>query len=215
MSTEFRLLAAVCPDLAATGSPLLGALGLAFVLVVLGLILLFVARRSPRTALAVIVLLSLPIAMLATGSVAAQAQTSSDCGPTSTSSSPPANGAPQQPEVSGTAQVVVVQTSANDGLAPGVAPSTLTGLVTNSSTRTVYVTEVIVVITAVTKAPQAVAGLCDASDYLIVGAAMPVAAVLPSGAQVSFSGAAIGFFNKPVNQDACKGATVSLGYTSL
>lgn len=210
MGATTRILAAVCPDLAATGSPLLPALGLAVVLIALGLALLIIARRSPRAAVAIVVLLALPVAVLGIGSDTAHAQVtnSTDCLP----SSPPAPN--PSPQVSGTAQVVVVQTSTNTGLAPGVAASTLTGQVLNKSTESVYVNDVTVTITGVTKASQGVAGPCDSSDYEVVGARMAVGAVVVPGANVAFSGAMVGFVNKPVNQDACKGATVSLGYVS-
>lgn len=210
MSATTRILAAVCPDLAATGSPLLGALGLAVVLMALGLALQIIARRSPRAAVAIVVLLALPVAVLGIGSDTAHAQVtnSTEC----LASSPTAPN--PRPQVSGTAQVVVEQTSTNEGLAPGVAASTLTGQVLNKSTETVYVNDVTVTITGVMKAPQAVAGPCNASDYEIIGARMAVGTVVAPGDDVAFSGASIGFVDKPVNQDACKGATVSLGYVS-
>lgn len=210
MGATTRILAAVCPDLAATGSPLLGALGLAVVLMALGLALLILARRSPRAAVAIVVLLALPVAVLGIGSDTAHAQgtNSTECLPSSPTAPNPS------PQVSGTAQVVVVQTSTNEGLAPGVAASTLTGQVRNKSTETVYVNDVTVTITGVTKAPEAVAGSCNASDYEIIGARMAVGAVVAPRDDVAFSGASIGFVDKPVNQDACKGATVSLGYLS-
>jgi hypothetical protein len=56
---------------------------------------------------------------------------------------------------------------------------------------------------------------CTASDYTIGGSA-PVGAQVPAGTDVaSWSGLTIAFNNKATtNQDACKGATVTITYTS-
>ena len=72
-----------------------------------------------------------------------------------------------------------------------------------------------VAITSVDKATGAVAGTCDATDYTLTGAVMTVDQDVPAGGGTqAFSGATLGFNNKPdTNQDACKGATVNLTYT--
>ena len=43
---------------------------------------------------------------------------------------------------------------------------------------------------------------------------MPVGHLLSAGESAAFGGATIGFQNRLVNQDACKGAVVSLSYRS-
>jgi hypothetical protein len=65
----------------------------------------------------------------------------------------------------------------------------------------------------VTKATGAPAGTCDATDFTLANAAMTVNAEVPVGSgQGSWTGATIKFNNKATDQDACKGATVSLAY---
>jgi hypothetical protein len=112
------------------------------------------------------------------------------------------------------APLTINQTSVVTGLGPGIAPKLLEGNFTNPNTGPVFVGTVTVSIAGVTKDPDAVAGSCDASDYLMTGAAMSVDTDVAPGTNVgSWSGATIRFNNKPVNQDACKGATVNLAYT--
>lgn len=112
--------------------------------------------------------------------------------------------------------VTIEQTTTITNLAPGVAPQTLSGTFTNPNTGPVYITSVTVSIGSVTKAAGAPAGTCDATDYTIAGATMPVGAEIPSGtAQGAWTGATIAFNNKATtNQDACKGATVNLTYAA-
>ncbi len=115
-----------------------------------------------------------------------------------------------------TTDITVNQTgSAITGLAPGVSPVGLSGDFDNPNTATVHVTTVEVTVDSVTQAPGA-SGDCDASDYVITGSPMSVPQDLAAGDNVgSWSGATIGFNNKAaVNQDGCKGATVTLSYTS-
>lgn len=106
--------------------------------------------------------------------------------------------------------VTVNQTSAVAGLAPGSGPQALSGTFTNGNSSPVYVATVTASIASVTK-NGAVAVGCDATDFTLTGATV--------GHEVntgdSWSGAAIAFFDKPlVNQEACKGVTVNLTYTS-
>ena len=70
-------------------------------------------------------------------------------------------------------------------------------------------------IAGVTKGDGAPAGVCDATDYTLANATMAVNAPIPAGnAQGSWTGATIKFNDKSgVNQDGCKGATVTLTYT--
>lgn len=110
--------------------------------------------------------------------------------------------------------LTIVQTSVNTGIVPGGAPTTLVGTITNHGTASVYITTVTVSIESVTKAPGAVRGACDASDYLLRDAAMPVGLTLAPEQTAEFSGASLAFSDKGSNQDACKSAALALHYRS-
>lgn len=226
----------VCLPLPVTGFSLAGVLGVALVLALVGALLLIAGRRGRRARSAALLAgaFLLPAPLLLAQSQPAAAAASVICPPgTYPAPAPPGpnqQGVPTEPlgpaalsgptgptgptSPTGTVRVTVVQTSVNTEMAPGVAPTTLVGEVTNPSRETVYVTDVVVAVTAVTKARNAVSGPCGPSDYRLTGRRMPVDAVLEPGRKATFFGARIGFVNKSVNQDACKGATVSLGYTS-
>lgn len=105
--------------------------------------------------------------------------------------------------------ITVNQTSTVTAMAPGVAPQTLSGDFDNSNDGPVYVGSVSATVTGTDQAG------CDADDYTIAGSA-PVNAEVPSGTSVgTWSGLTIEFNNKPaVDQNACKGATVTIAYTS-
>lgn len=201
----------VCPSLPATGLSPRTPLTVAVALVIAGGLVVWVSRRGPRSA-AVIALLLLVCAafVLPFSTTAAMAAADDLCASPSAPAAPPASSGAAE----GVARVVVEQTSINDRLAPGVVPSRLAGQITNPSAQTVHVTAVTVSILNVTKSPTAPAGACSSSDYVIIGDWMPVDAVLAPGQSVGFDGALIGFVDKSVNQDACKGATVSLRYDS-
>ena len=113
-----------------------------------------------------------------------------------------------------TLSVRVVQTSINSGLAPGLPPSVIAGEVLNESSVDVYVTEVSVSIDAIAKAPGAASGSCDLTDYQLVSTRMPVGVLVHPGGSAPFRGALIGFVDRPVNQDACQGAVLTLKYVS-
>lgn len=113
-----------------------------------------------------------------------------------------------------TASLVLTQTGAPADLAPGVAAGAVTGSVSNQGPASGYVNAVTVRIAGVTRAPGATGG-CDATDYVLSGAVMPVHQELAAGSSAAFSGATLGFNDKAdVNQDGCKGATVQLAYSS-
>ena len=113
------------------------------------------------------------------------------------------------------AAITINQTSTVTNLRPGGPAQELEGDFTNTNGGPVYVTSVTASIASVTKAAGAPTGTCDATDYTLTGATMTVDAEVPAGAnQGSWSGATIAFNNKATNQDACKGATVNLAYTS-
>jgi|GEM_PF-1713554 len=110
----------------------------------------------------------------------------------------------------GAANLAITQTSSIVGLAPGIAPQTITGSVKNNAANSAYVTQVVASIASVTGG----AGSCDASDYTLDAATMLVGQDLASGASATFSGAQLSFNNKATNQDGCKGATVNLSYAA-
>lgn len=188
-----------CTNLAGTGLDLGPVLLLAAGILVAGFLLLFVVRGRHKLRAAALV-----TALLAFGFVisplggAPSAQAAADC-----STDPgPANA------------LTIVQTSTIAGLAPNVAPTAITGRVTNNSTDDTFLAEIVVSVLEVTKAPGAAPGTCDASDYLLVAPVMPVGQALAGGASTTFSGASIGFLDKSTNQDACQGATFTLLYTA-
>ena len=108
--------------------------------------------------------------------------------------------------------ITVNQTSVVADMHPGDSPQTLSGDFTNGNDGPVYVGTVTASIASVTKAGGAPDGTCDASDYTLTGAAMTVNAEVPTGTGGAWTGATLQFNNKATNQDACKGATVTLAY---
>ena len=105
--------------------------------------------------------------------------------------------------------VTVVQTSTINTLAPGVAAQTLSGNFNNTTPGPLYVTTVTAAITAVS-------GTCIGSDFTLSNAAMAYGHEVPVGTGVgtTWTGATIAFNDKVTNQDMCKGATVTIGYTA-
>lgn len=125
----------------------------------------------------------------------------------------PAPGA--QAACPGRVPLTIVQTSVNSGLSPTQAPSMVTGRVSNNGSGGTYLTAVTVSISSVTKARGAMPGICDSSDFLILDARMTVGEQLAGGGGTAdFAGARIGFLDKPLNQDSCKGAVIQLLFTS-
>ncbi len=109
-----------------------------------------------------------------------------------------------------TTAVTVNQTSTVSNLHPGGAPVTLSGDFTNPNSGPVKVGAVTTTGLTV-DAPHAAAG-CDASWYTLGGSAV-VDAEIPAGTNVgSWSGLTVVLDNRSVNQDACKGATVTISY---
>ena len=193
-----------CVLLASTGSSVAAPIAVGGVLVVAGVLLVFITRgRRARTAVVTLLLIGGAFAVGITGESPAHAAT-----PTCTSSPQPSPGA-------GTGGVLtIIQTSTITGLAPGVTPAAITGTITNSGATSVVVAAVTVRIAAVTKAAGAAAGTCDASDYILLDADMPVGRTLAPGESIGFAGALIGFNDTTVNQDSCRRAVVALSYVS-
>lgn len=110
--------------------------------------------------------------------------------------------------------LTISQTSVMVGLAPGLTPMPITGIVSNNGTDSTDIVAIDARITGVITDPRAMPGVCDATDYVLRNPLMPVGRTLASGGSTAFDGASIGFSNKSTNQDACKGATVELLYTA-
>ena len=115
----------------------------------------------------------------------------------------------------GAGNLTANQTTTLTPLYPGDSAQTISGDFNNTNSGPVYVGTVTASIASVTKAVDAPAGTCDATDFTLASAAMTVNAEVPAGAGTgAFTGATIQFNNKTgTNQDACKNATVALAYT--
>lgn len=115
---------------------------------------------------------------------------------------------------SSTADLTANQTTTLAAMYPGDSAQTVSGDFNNTNSGPVFVSTVTASIASVTKAVDAPAGTCDATDFTLANATMTVNAQVPAGsAQGSWTGATIKFNNKAgTNQDACKGATVGLSY---
>lgn len=112
-----------------------------------------------------------------------------------------------------TVALEVVQLVGATDLAPGLDPETLSGTFNNGNDGPIYVSTVTASIDSVVQAVGAPAGTCDATDYTLANETMTVDAEVAAGnAQGTWSGATLAFNNKAVNQDACKGATVTIAY---
>ena len=106
-----------------------------------------------------------------------------------------------------TVAVTVKQTSTITGLFPGGTPVALAGNFDNPNTSAVTVGAVSATVTGTSKAG------CDAAWYAIGGTGSPSTQVLASGNGVgAWSGLTIALKNESVNQDACKGASVTITY---
>lgn len=102
------------------------------------------------------------------------------------------------------------QTSVLTDMYPGDTAQTLSGDFDNPNDGPVYVTSVTAAITGVAGGD----GVCTAADYTLASPIMLVGAEVPAGTGVgSWTGATIQFNNTALNQDGCKGATVTLTYT--
>jgi len=197
-----------CAGLAFTG---LGYSVLAIVVVALaclamGIVLLGRGKGRGRVSVLVALLLALG-ACTAVGMTGPSSATAATPG---CDGSRPSPGPTQSPAPS--AALTVVQTSTIAGLAPGVPAIPISGVTTNTGPDSVFVEMVVVRVESVTKAPHAVAGSCDASNYVVLNPQMSVNQSVPPQGSVHFTGATIGFDNRATNQDACKAAMVRLTY---
>ncbi len=110
--------------------------------------------------------------------------------------------------------ITVNQTTVLTAMYPGDSAQTISGTFTNTNSSPVYVAGVVASIQSVVKAGDAPAGTCDATDFTLANATATVNAEVASGTGVgAWTGPTIKFNDKvDANQDACKGATVTLGY---
>ena len=110
--------------------------------------------------------------------------------------------------------LTVNQTTVLAPMYPGDSAQTISGTFTNTNSGSVYVGTVVASIQSVTKAGGAPAGTCDATDFTLANATATVNAEIASGTGVgSWTGPTIKFNDKAgANQNACKGATVTLAY---
>jgi hypothetical protein len=113
------------------------------------------------------------------------------------------------------AAITVTQTSTPTGLYPGGTPAALAGKFNNTNSGPVHVNQVSATIGAIT-GPNITAGTpCTAADYALAGFPATVNADVPVGTAVgAWSGGTIAMVDTGVNQDGCKGATITLNYTS-
>lgn len=152
-----------CEGVAGTGTPLAAILLVAAACLLLGLLLVGASRsgrqRGTTTAVTALLLLS---GALASGIAAA----------------PPASSLPANclagPSAQAHPHLTITQTSTMSGLAPGVAPAAITGLIANNGSSATHVIAVTVSIVSVVKARGAAPGSCGASDYILIDPRMPV-----------------------------------------
>ncbi len=109
--------------------------------------------------------------------------------------------------------IVVNQTSVITNLSPGSAPQTLSGTFTNPNPGSVRVASVTATIASVSGGAGGTPA-CTVDDYAITDATTTVGQTINSGTNGTWSGPKIEMLDSAANQDACKGATVNVTYTS-
>jgi hypothetical protein len=121
--------------------------------------------------------------------------------------------------------IVVNQTSTPANLTPGSTPQALSGTFTNTNAGHVYVGHITATLTSVSNGTNGTPAIttddCTIADYAIAGGATTanvidftteVASGSPSA--TPWSGLTIALLDRAgVNQNACKGATINIGYT--
>jgi hypothetical protein len=110
--------------------------------------------------------------------------------------------------------VTVNQTSVITGMYPGQPAQTLSGNFTNPNAGPTYVTAVTATGYTI-DAAHVTAGCTVAGGNYTLGGTAAVNADVPAGAnQGAWTGLTIAMNNLATNQDACKGATVTITYAS-
>lgn len=102
-----------------------------------------------------------------------------------------------------TTPVVINQTSTVAGVGPGTGTQPLSG--TFTTTKPTYVDQVTAAVASTTNAG------CTSDDFTIV---QPTATGAEVNSGDSWGGGSIAFNDTSANQDACKGVTIHLAYTS-
>ena len=109
--------------------------------------------------------------------------------------------------------VTVNQTSTITGLYPGQTPQTLAGDFTNPNAGPTYVTAVTATGYTI-DATHVTAGCAVSGNYTLGGTAGVNADVAAGSNKGAWTGLTIVMNNLGTNQDACKGATVTITYAS-
>jgi len=108
-----------------------------------------------------------------------------------------------------TSELVILQVSTPTGLAPAAGSQPLSGTIENPSEGTVHVTSITATLTS-TGLPAG----CTVDDYLINDPVVDYDADILGGDVDPWTGPSIEMVDTGENQDACKGATVTIAYTS-
>jgi len=113
-----------------------------------------------------------------------------------------------------TQDLTINQTSAITGLGPGVAAKTLSGDFDNPSDASIYVTDVTATGYTI-DAAHVTAGCTVAQGNYTLGGTATVGADVPTGVgEGAWTGLTVEMNNLTTNQDACKGATLTITYAS-
>ena len=114
----------------------------------------------------------------------------------------------------GLSTLVAVQTTVLNPMFPGDVAQTISGNFNNSNSGPAWVSTVTASISSVSMAVGHAPGTCDATDFTLASPVATVNAEIPAGnGKGAWTGPTIKFNDKvATNQDACKGATVNLGY---
>jgi hypothetical protein len=116
--------------------------------------------------------------------------------------------------------ISLTQTSTVTAMAPGIAAQALSGTFGNTNAGPVFVKTVVATVTGTEKPVGTPNPGCTAADYTIAGTSVVQGATAGLGAQVptgsagTWSGLTISFNSTASNQDACKGAVVTIGYST-
>jgi hypothetical protein len=186
-----------CATLAGTGFPLAQLLTVGVCGVLVGLLLL-VAIAGTRKRAAALVVVAILAAIACTGDASLAHASAPNCAGGSGTAGPD--------------KLTIVQTSTNTGMAPGVAPASITGRITNRGDHPVFVTAVVVRIVGIDRRISPTPSACYPSDYILVAATMPVNVTIGVGASTDFTGASIGFNDTARDQDGCQDAIVHLRF---
>jgi hypothetical protein len=112
-----------------------------------------------------------------------------------------------------TVGITVKQTSVITGMYPGGPAQALSGNFDNANSGPVRVATVTAALTGVTGSVGTPA--CTIADFQLNNPVVTVNAEIASGNGVgAWSGPSVQLLNSATNQDACKNASVTLGYTS-